>query len=103
MEQRRSTRLIARVGAGTDWFPATVSEVVSHTDGQFIAVTIARRAVGRGSVLLREFDCRDRVACLGELRAWLRHLAEGWDPGDERAAEWAERIGRRVVDGIDEP
>jgi hypothetical protein len=102
MEQRRSTRLIARVGAGTDWFPATVSEVVSHTDGQFVAVTIARRAVGRGSVLLREFDCRNRDACLDELRSWLRHLAEMWEAGDARGIEWAERIARRVVDGIDD-
>ena len=98
--QRKSTRLVARLGTGDNWFPYGISEVVSHTDESFIAVNVARSTRGRADVLMREFDCRDPEACHAALRIWLQQVGADDDANVAEVRAWSERVADAILGGV---
>jgi hypothetical protein len=88
------------MGNGRGWFPRHISEVVSHTDENWIAVNVARLVDGRPAVLMREFACQDRSGCRAELMMWLQRI--GAESGDDLFAvrDWSERVADHIVDGL---
>lgn len=91
-------RLVARLGHGQGWIPDGITEVVSHTDGRFLTLTVTRLVGSRGVVEIREFDCDVADACLRAVREWLHSLAlvEGAS-ADEYVAAWADDAARQLV------
>jgi len=100
VQERKSTRLVARLGDGQEWFPHGISEVVAHSDGHFVAVNIAHLVRGRPAVLMREFRCADADACRAEMAAWLRVLAAQSDADESATRVWSERVAGLVTEGL---
>jgi hypothetical protein len=98
---RLSPRHVARVGHRDVWFPEGLSEVVAHTDGRFLSVTLTGIASGPGKVWIEEFDCGAREPCFAQLREWLcKRGAGGDDRAPEHIAAWAADVAGRIVDAL---
>lgn len=91
-------RLVARIGHGQGWIPDGITEVVGHTDGRFLTLTVTRLVGSRGVVEMHDFDCSAADACLRAVRAWLHSMAllEGAN-ADQYVAAWAEDTARQLV------
>lgn len=100
MALKTTTRVVARLGSGADWFPGDIGEVVAHTDGHWISVIVARLVDGRPTIVMREFPCEDRSACRVELGAWLEALGAEGSADRSAVREWSVRIAGRIVDGV---
>lgn len=93
-----SLRLVARIRHGQGWMPDGIAEIVGHTDGRFLTLTVTRLIGARGAVEMRDFDCAVADACRHAVRAWLHAMAllEGAS-ADQCVAAWAEDTARRFV------
>lgn len=100
VSEPRTTRLVARMGNGRSWFPRGISEIVSHTDGSWIAVNVGRLVDGRPTVLMREFCCEDSARCRAELRLWLQRLGAESDDDASAVRDWSERVADNIVAGL---
>jgi hypothetical protein len=93
-----SPRPVARVGHGDVWFPDGLTEVVAHTDGRFLSVTLTALSTDIGRVWVEEFECAKRDACLAQLREWLGRLgAIGNAHAALHVAKWAGEVSERII------
>ena len=91
-------RPVTRVAQGERWFPDGIGDIVAHTDGRFLAVTVMRDIGGRCSVVVDEFDCADGDGCLRPLVQWLATVASlDGHPIDEHVLRWADFVATRLV------
>lgn len=91
-------RPVARVAYGERWFPDGIGDVIAHTDGRFLAVSVNRDIGGRLSVVMDEFDCADGDGCLRPLAQWLAGIAAlDARRADPHVLEWAEFVATRLV------
>jgi len=96
-----SPRHVARVGHWDVWFPDGLSEVVAHTDGRYLSVTLTAIASGRGKVYVVEFACEQRDPCLAQLRDWLRGVgAQGNGHAAHHVAAWADDVSTRIINAL---
>ena len=93
-----SPRPVARVGHGDFWFPDGLSEVVAHSDGRYLSVTLTGISTGAGKVWVEEFACDERDACFAALRIWLHGIgATGNAHAAQHVANWAGEVSERVI------
>ncbi|HET7843504.1 MAG TPA: hypothetical protein VFL14_05095 [Xanthomonadales bacterium] len=89
---------VARVSYGERWFPDGIGDVVAHTDGRFLAVSVNREIGGRISVVMDEFDCADVEGCLRPISEWLGRIASlDARRADPHVREWADFVATRLV------
>jgi hypothetical protein len=91
-------RHVARVGHGDVWFPDGLSELVAHTDGRYLSVTLTALSTSSGKVWVEEFSCVERDPCHAELREWLRNVGSlGNTHAAPHVANWAGEVADRII------
>ena len=96
----RTTRPVARIAPADRWFPPDVMDVVAHSDGRLVSVTVARVRDGKSQVLMREFETAPRDAAFREICRWLRALATVDDGSGEPTLDWSVDVASRIVDAL---
>lgn len=89
-------RLVGRVERGECWFPDGIGDVVAHTDGRWLAVTVTRDTADRPHVVMHEFDCAAQGGCLNPLMEWLVGLPQDSEGGAHLLA-WGDFVATRLV------
>lgn len=101
MNSKGSPRLVARVAHRDTWFPDGLTEVVAHTDGRYLSVTLTGVSSAPGKAWVAQFACDEREACLAELREWLRcRGSEGNAHAPQHIASWSAEVASRLIDAL---
>jgi hypothetical protein len=100
MSAGRTTRPVARIAPGDRWFPAEIRDVVAHSDGRLVSVTVTRVHGGASQVLMREFEIAPANTAFREICRWLRALATVDGGSQDQVLDWSVDVASRIVDAL---
>lgn len=100
MSVRRTARPVARIAPGDRWFPPDMKDIVAHSDGRLVSLTVTCVRDGASQVLMREFEAAPGDVAFREISRWLSELATVDGPSGERVLDWSVDIASRVVDAL---